>query len=42
MQAADINPTGSSFPRDFARLGEGLLFGASDGEHGRELWLVTP
>ena len=41
-QAADINPTGSSFPRDFARLGGDLLFGANDGEHGRELWLVTP
>lgn len=41
-QAVDINPVGSSFPRDFARLGEGLLFGASDGEHGRELWLVAP
>lgn len=42
MRAADINPTGSSYPRDFARLGGGLLFGASDGEHGRELWMVRP
>ena len=41
VEAADINPDGSSFPRSFARLGKTLLFSASDGTHGRELWSVT-
>ncbi len=42
VEAADINPTGSSYPRDLVKLGGVLLFSASDGEHGRELWSVTP
>ncbi len=42
IEAVDINPTGSSDPRDFVKLGDALLFGANDGEHGRELWMVTP
>ncbi len=42
VEAADIDPTGSSFPRDLARRGAALLFSANDGEHGRELWMVTP
>jgi ELWxxDGT repeat protein len=42
LEAVDIDPAGSSYPRDFARLGGLLLFGADDGEHGRELWMVTP
>jgi ELWxxDGT repeat protein len=42
FEAVDINPTGSSFPRDFAKLAGSLILSASDGEHGRELWMVTP
>ena len=38
VQAADINPTGSSRPRALASLGRVLLFGATDGTTGRELW----
>ncbi len=42
LQAVDINPLVSSFPRDLVKLGGVLLFSANDGEHGRELWSVTP
>lgn len=41
-EAADINPSGSSLPRDFAKLTGSLLFSANDGAHGRELWMITP
>lgn len=38
LEVADINPDGSSLPRDFVKLGQRILFSADDGEHGRELW----
>src|SRR5262245_2433840 len=34
----DINPTGSSFPKDFVVQGSYLYFTADDGATGRELW----
>jgi ELWxxDGT repeat protein len=34
----NINPAGSSFPRDFAVVGSNLLFSADDGTNGREIW----
>lgn len=42
LEAADINSAGSSFPHEFAKLAGSLLLSADDGEHGRELWMVTP
>jgi ELWxxDGT repeat protein len=38
VEAVDVNTTGSSDPRDLVRLGDSLLFTATDGQHGRELW----
>lgn len=35
---ADIHPTGSSFPTAFAKLGNLLLYRATDGTNGSELW----
>lgn len=40
FQAADINPSGSSKPRDLASLASSVLFGATDGSVGRELWAI--
>lgn len=38
----DINPgPGDAYPRDFATIGNGLLFTADDGIHGNELWRMT-
>ena len=42
VEAVDINPLGSSNPRGLVRLRGALLFSASDGERGRELWRVDP
>ena len=42
VEAADINPGGSSDPRDLVRLGDSILFTATDGQHGRELWRLDP
>jgi ELWxxDGT repeat protein len=42
VQAVDIHPTGSSFPRELVRLGRSVVFSATDGEHGRELWVAHP
>jgi ELWxxDGT repeat protein len=42
VEAADINPTGSSEPRNLLRLGDTILFTATDGQHGRELWRLSP
>ena len=41
VEAADLNVKGSSFPRDFVKLGQIVLFSADDGEHGRELWSLA-
>jgi ELWxxDGT repeat protein len=38
VEAVDVHPTGSSDPRDLVRLGDSILFTATDGQHGRELW----
>ncbi len=38
----DINPTGSSSPRDLVRVGSAVYFTAADGVHGRELWRYVP
>ena len=35
----DINPTGNSFPTDFAVFNNKILFSADDGTQGRELWM---
>lgn len=40
MEAADINASGSSYPRSFVKLGGIVLFSANDGVHGRELWAL--
>jgi ELWxxDGT repeat protein len=40
-QVADINPTGSSSPRDFVDSGSNVFFSATDGTHGFEPWMVT-
>jgi ELWxxDGT repeat protein len=42
VEAVDINPGGSSDPRDLVRLGDSILFTATDGQHGRELWRLDP
>jgi hypothetical protein len=40
---ADINSgSGSSFPADFKTLGSSILFAATTGTYGRELWKYTP
>jgi ELWxxDGT repeat protein len=41
-EAADIDPEGSSMPRGFTKLGNAILFSATDGVHGRELWRFDP
>ena len=41
-EAVDVNPGGSSDPRDLVRLGDTILFTATDGQHGRELWRLDP
>ena len=33
-----INPSGSSFARDFGQVGDVAFFVADDGQNGRELW----
>jgi ELWxxDGT repeat protein len=38
----DINPTDSSFPSDFAGVGQVVFFSADDGTHGRELFKRVP
>lgn len=40
-EIADINLTGSAFPRDFVRLGRSIVFSADDGRSGRELWRLS-
>jgi ELWxxDGT repeat protein len=40
VQVTDINASGSSDPRGLLSLGQAILFGASDGAVGRELWAV--
>jgi ELWxxDGT repeat protein len=42
VEAVDVNPSGSSEPRDLVRLGGSILFTATDGQHGRELWRLDP
>jgi ELWxxDGT repeat protein len=42
VEAADVNPSGSSDPRDLVRLGDTILFTATDGQTGRELWRLDP
>jgi ELWxxDGT repeat protein len=42
LEAADIDPDGSSMPASFTRLGDTVYFTASDGVHGRELWRFDP
>ncbi len=42
VEAVDVNPSGSSDPRDLVRLGDSLLFTGTDGVHGRELWRLDP
>ena len=37
-RVADINPGGSSNPREITALGNSVLFSADDGVHGFELW----
>jgi hypothetical protein len=37
-----VNPSGSSDPRDLVRLGDTILFTATDGQTGRELWRLDP
>lgn len=34
----DLNPAGPSNPGDFVRLGDSILFTATDADHGAELW----
>lgn len=41
-EVADIDPDGSSMPRGFVKFGGAILFSASDGAHGRELWRFDP
>lgn len=41
-EAVDIHPDGSSMPRGFVKLGSAILFSATDGDHGRELWRFEP
>ncbi len=41
LEAVDINPDGSAFPREFVKLGSSIIFTAADGVHGRELWAVS-
>jgi ELWxxDGT repeat protein len=38
VESVDVNPSGSSDPRDLIRLGDAILFTAADGQRGRELW----
>jgi ELWxxDGT repeat protein len=38
VESVDMNPSGSSDPRDLIHLGDAILFTATDGQHGRELW----
>jgi ELWxxDGT repeat protein len=42
VESVDVNPTGSSDPRDLVRLGDAIIFSSSDGQHGRELWRLDP
>lgn len=42
VEAVDVNSTGSSDPRDLVRLGDTIVFSATDGQHGRELWRLNP
>jgi ELWxxDGT repeat protein len=42
IESVDVNPTGSSDPRDLFRLGDAIIFSATDGQHGRELWRLDP
>jgi ELWxxDGT repeat protein len=42
VEAVDVNPTGSSDPRDLVRLGDSIIFTATDGQRGRELWRLDP
>jgi ELWxxDGT repeat protein len=42
VEAVDIDPDGSSMPRGFVKLGDAILFSATDGAHGRELWRFDP
>ena len=42
VEAVDIDPDGSSTPRGFVKLGDAILFSATDGVHGRELWRFDP
>ncbi|MBX9735904.1 MAG: hypothetical protein K2X32_03175, partial [Phycisphaerales bacterium] len=37
---ADINPSGSSTPRNFRVVGTKLFFGADNGSNGEELWVL--
>jgi ELWxxDGT repeat protein len=42
-EAADIDPEGSSMPREFTTLGAAVIFSANDhGARGRELWRLDP
>ncbi|MBI1320383.1 MAG: hypothetical protein GC168_15760 [Candidatus Hydrogenedens sp.] len=37
---ADIHPTGDSYPEGFSKTGTTIYFGATEPEHGRELWMT--
>ena len=42
IEGVDVNPTGSSDPRDLVRLGDAIIFSATNGQYGRELWRLDP
>jgi ELWxxDGT repeat protein len=42
VESVDIDPSGSSDPHDLVRLSDAIIFSASDGQHGRELWRLDP